>query len=66
MAKQKECECKNKNDFVGIGAALGGILIPIVLFFLLFAPQQAWVLAIIAGCFTVMAIVLGYLAYKKK
>ena len=57
---------KKENPFVAIGASIGGIFIAIVFFFLLFASEQAWVLAIIALCFAVMAIALGYFAYKKK
>lgn len=55
-----------KNSFVGIAPALGGVFIPIVLFVVLFAKEQAWVLAPIAIAFAIMGIFLGYFASKKK
>jgi len=64
MPKNKECEC-GKDQFVGIGASLGGILLVMVLFLALFAQSQVWVAVPIAMCFTFMAIALGYFASKR-
>jgi hypothetical protein len=54
-----------KNPVVAIAAVCGGIMIPIIVIVLIFAKEQAWVLAPIAGAIAVMAIFLGYFASKK-
>ena len=60
---------KDKNDtFVGIAIAVGGTVMVMVLFVVLFAKNQAWVLAPISSAIAIMGIGLGYLAAvgKKK
>ena len=52
----------DKNDIVTIAPALGGIFIPIVLFVLIFAKEQAWILVPISFAFAVLGIGIGYLA----
>jgi hypothetical protein len=54
-----------KNPVISIASVCGGIMVPIVLFVLIFAKEQAWVLAPIAGALAVMGIFLGYFASKK-
>jgi len=68
MAKKAkdECKCNENNQFVGIGASLGGILLVMVLFLALFAEGQMWVAVPMAFCFMVMTIALGYFASKKQ
>ena len=53
------------NPLVAIGAVCGGIIVPIVVVVLVFAKEQAWVLAPIAVAIAVMGIFLGYFASKK-
>ncbi len=54
-----------KDPVISIAAVCGGVLIPIVAVVLIFAREQAWVLALIAGAIAVMGIFLGYFASKK-
>jgi len=56
---------KDKNSIAGIAPALGGIFIPIALFVLLFAKEQAWILAPIAFAFAFLGIGVAYFASKK-
>jgi len=53
-----------KNDIIGIAPALAGIFIPIVLFVLIFAKEQAWILVPIAFAFALLGIGIGYFASK--
>ena len=53
-----------KNDIIGIAPALAGILIPIVLFVLIFTPSQAWILVPIAFAFALLGIGVAYFASK--
>ena len=57
---------ENKNPFVGIAASTVALMIPIVALIVIFAPAQAWVLAVIAAVFAFMAIRLGRFAADKK
>lgn len=54
------------NVFVSIGASLAGIFMVIVLFFLIFAREQASTLSSIAWAFAFVAVCMGYFASKKK
>jgi VIT1/CCC1 family predicted Fe2+/Mn2+ transporter len=53
-----------KDNITGIAPALGGIFIPIVLFVLIFAKEQAWILAPIAFAFALLGIGVAYFAVK--
>ncbi len=64
MAKKKD-NCCDKNPFVGIAGAIGGILIAIVAIFLIFAKEWSGILVPIAISMCVMGIFLGYFATKK-
>ena len=56
-----------KNDpFVGIAGAVGGTLLVMVLFVVLFAKESAWILAPIASAMAIMGIGLGYFATISK
>ncbi|MFH8086284.1 MAG: hypothetical protein QW609_00460 [Candidatus Aenigmatarchaeota archaeon] len=57
---------KKEHDITGIAPALASIFIPIVFFFLIFAKEQAWVLAIIAFAFALLGIGVAYFASKQK
>ena len=54
-----------KNPVVAIAGVCGGIMVPIVAVVLVFAKDQAWVLAPVAIAIAVMGIFLGYFASKK-
>ncbi len=54
------------NDIAGIAPAMAGIFIPIVLFFLIFAKDQAWVLGSIAFAFAILGIGVAYFASKAR
>ena len=54
-----------KNPIVAVAAVCGGIMVPIVAVVLIFASEQAWVLAPIAIAIAVMGIFLGYFASKR-
>lgn len=56
----------DKDSIVGIAPALAGIFIPIVLFVLIFAEEQAWILVPIAASFALLGIGVAYFASKKK
>lgn len=57
---------ENKKDtFVGISAVCSGIMVPITAIVVIFAKEQSWVLAPIAGALAVMGIFMGYFASKK-
>ena len=58
--------CKDKNPFVGIAGAIGGIYLVIVVLFLAMAEQWAGLLVPIAVAMCIMGIFLGYFASKKK
>ena len=66
MAKEK-CE---KNTYVGIAGTLGGILLVILLFLMLFAKEHMTVVAVnVAWAFVVLGFFLGlfsFLSVKKK
>ncbi len=64
MARNKEC-CE-KDPFVGIAGAVGGTLLVMVLFVVLFAREQSWVLAPIASAMTILGIALGYYASQPR
>lgn len=64
MARNKDC-CE-KDTFVGIAGAIGGTFLVMVLFVVLFAEEQSWVLAPIAGAMAIMGIGLGYYAGQTK
>ena len=53
-----------KDSIIGIAPALGGIFIPIVLFVLIFAKEQAWILAPMAFAFALLGIGVAYFASK--
>lgn len=53
-----------KDNITSIAPALGGILIPIVLFVLIFAKEQTWILAPIAFAFAILGIGVAYFASK--
>ncbi len=50
---------KQGNPFVSLGASLGGILLAIVAVIVIFAKDQAWVLAVIAICFVILGGILA-------
>ena len=54
-----------KNPIVSIAAVCGGVIIPIAAVVLIFAKQEAWILAPIAMAIAIMGIFLGYFASKK-
>jgi len=54
-----------KNTIVSIAGVCGGIMIPIIAVVLIFAKEQAWILAPITMAIAVMGIFLGYFAGKK-
>ena len=54
-----------KNPVVAIAGVCGGVMIPIVVLVGIFAKENIWVLAPIAGAMAVMGIFLGYFASKK-
>ena len=54
-----------KNPVVAIAGVCGGVMIPIVVLVGIFAKENIWVLAPIAGAMAVMGIFLGYFASKR-
>ena len=54
---------KDSNPFVAIGASLGGIYLVIVLFFLLFAKEQSFLLVSIVWAIALLGIALGFFAF---
>ena len=54
-----------KNPIVTIAQVFGGIMIPIIAVVLIFAKEQAWILAPIAIAIAVMGIFLGYFTARK-
>ncbi len=50
---------KQRNPYVSLGASLGGIFIAIVALIVIFAKEQAWVLAVIAVCFVFLGAILA-------
>lgn len=59
-------ENKIKEDqSLAIAAALGGISMTIVFFFLIFAKDQAWVLIPIIASISTMGIFLGFFSSRK-
>ena len=54
------------NDIVGIAPALGGIFIPVVLFVLIFAREDAWILVPVAFAFALLGIGVAYFASMQK
>ena len=55
----------DKNPFVSIAAAIGGISVAIVAIVMLFSPNQAWVLAPVISSLALMGVILGFFAYRK-
>ena len=53
-----------KNPVVAIAGVCGGVMIPIVVLVGIFAKENIWVLAPIAGAMAVMGIFLGYFSSK--
>ena len=64
--RSRKTSCEEKNPFVGIAGAVGGIYLVIVVLFLAMAQQWAGLLLPIGGVMCLMGIFLGYFAYKKK
>lgn len=64
MPNKQQKECHETNDFVKLAGSLGGIFLVIVLFFLIFAQEQAAFLVAIAWAFVVLGIVLGAFQLK--
>ena len=63
----KKKDCCDKNPFVGIAGALGGIYLVIVIMFLIFAKDQiVFVATSIVWAFVVLGIALGAFASKAK
>lgn len=56
----------DNDPFVGIAGAIGGIFLVIVLFVMIFASSQAWILMPIVFAMALMGIFLGYFALKAK
>ena len=54
-----------KNPLVAIAGVCGGIMIALTAVVLIFAKEQAWVLAPIVISFTIMGIFFGYFTSKK-
>jgi len=57
------------NPYIAIGASLAGIYLVIVMFFLIFASEQASILVSIAGWIVVLGIAMAlfsYLSNKKR
>ncbi|MCH8800674.1 MAG: hypothetical protein IH963_07175 [Chloroflexi bacterium] len=52
--------------FVGIALAVGAFSFPIVTLVVIFASEQAWVLAPVIGALALMGMVLGHFASKSQ
>ncbi len=57
---------EEQNPFVAIAGAVAGITMVMLLFVVIFAKEQAWVMMPIAGAMTFMGIMLGYFASKPR
>ena len=63
MAKKKK-EVGNSSDFVKLGSSLGGILLVVVLFVLIFSPTYTSnIIANVVWGFVVLGAILGFLQY---
>lgn len=60
MAKEE------KNPLVGIAGAIGGTTIVMIALIVIFAGHSAWVIAPVVAFMSVMGMVLGYFAGRKK
>lgn len=64
--KNKRCDCDETNVFVKLAGVLGGILLVIVLFFLIFAKDQLIFATSIAWAFAILGMILGFFMYLSK
>jgi len=55
-----------KNPYVGIASAIGGTMIAMIALIVIFANENAWVIAPLAAFMALLGIMLGYFAGRKK
>lgn len=57
---------EDKNPYPGIAGAIGGTTIAMIALIVIFASQYAWVTVPIIAFMSLLGIMLGYFASKKK
>lgn len=57
---------KDKKDYIGLAGAVGGLLIPMILFIGVFLKEDAWVVAPVAASMCALGIAIGYFMSKEK
>ncbi len=59
-------EKKEENPYVGIAGAVGGLTVAMVAIIAIFANQNIWVVAPVVASMSLLGILLGYFASKKR
>ena len=57
---------KEGDPFVAIAGVVSGIALVMLIFTLVFAPSQLWILMPIVGTMAILGIALGYFASKPR
>lgn len=57
---------EEQNPFVAIAGVIAGITMVMLLFILIFAKEQVWILMPISGSMALLGIALGYFASKPR
>ncbi|MBN2454101.1 hypothetical protein JXB11_00995 [Candidatus Woesearchaeota archaeon] len=61
MAKKE-----NKNEFSSIAGTVGGVTVGMIALIVIFASENAWVIAPVVAFMAVMGMTLGYFASRKR